>query len=155
MGYYVNRHICQNVLGWDREKCFSVKYAKGALKIASNTRIIQPRTNFSICIFKMSLATKQKRKHIKPKGQKVKLFRANDPLVSVLMWGVNHSVSTGFNCTLAVTIPWSHQSSCPSVFSVCYTRCCCGLTYVWTCSFRTLPTSPSTPCRFAPVFILG
>lgn len=34
--------------------------------------------------------TKTKKKHFV--SQKVKLFRASDPLLSVLMWGVNHSV---------------------------------------------------------------
>ena len=37
--------------------------------------------------------TKTKKKHFV--AQKVKLFRASDPLLSVLMWGVNHSVSGG------------------------------------------------------------
>lgn len=36
--------------------------------------------------------TKTKKKHFV--AQKVKLFRASDPLLSVLMWGVNHSVRT-------------------------------------------------------------
>ncbi|GAA6098618.1 phosphatidylinositol 5-phosphate 4-kinase type-2 alpha isoform X1 [Tachysurus ichikawai] len=35
--------------------------------------------------------TKTKKKHFMP--QKKKLFRSSDPLLSVLMWGVNHSVS--------------------------------------------------------------
>lgn len=35
--------------------------------------------------------TKTKKKHFV--AQKVKLFRASDPLLSVVMWGVNHSVS--------------------------------------------------------------
>ncbi|KAI4562215.1 hypothetical protein MJT46_011177 [Ovis ammon polii x Ovis aries] len=34
--------------------------------------------------------TKTKKKHFV--AQKVKLFRASDPLLSVLMWGVNHSM---------------------------------------------------------------
>lgn len=34
--------------------------------------------------------TKTKKKHFV--AQKVKLFRSSDPLLSVLMWGVNHSV---------------------------------------------------------------
>lgn len=41
--------------------------------------------------------TKTKKKHFV--AQKVKLFRASDPLLSVLMWGVNHSVSLGFLLT--------------------------------------------------------
>lgn len=45
---------------------------------------------------KMSVPTtglsKLKKKHIRVKHQKVKLFRANEPLLSVFMWGVNHTV---------------------------------------------------------------
>lgn len=41
----------------------------------------------------MSVAAKLKKKHVRVKHQKVKLFRANEPLLSVFMWGVNHSVS--------------------------------------------------------------
>lgn len=36
---------------------------------------------------------KIKKKHIRVKHQKVKLFRANEPLLSVFMWGVNHSIN--------------------------------------------------------------
>lgn len=36
--------------------------------------------------------SKLKKKHIRVKHQKVKLFRANEPLLSVFMWGVNHTV---------------------------------------------------------------
>lgn len=36
--------------------------------------------------------SKLKKKHFKLKHQKVKLFRANEPLLSVFMWGVNHTV---------------------------------------------------------------
>lgn len=38
-------------------------------------------------------STKCKKKHFKPKHQKSKLFRANEPLLSVLMWGVNHTIN--------------------------------------------------------------
>lgn len=38
-------------------------------------------------------STKCKKKHFKPKHQKSKLFRANEPLLSVFMWGVNHTVN--------------------------------------------------------------
>lgn len=41
--------------------------------------------------------SKLKKKHIGVKRQKVKLFRANEPLLSVLMWGVNHTVCIHFN----------------------------------------------------------
>jgi len=38
-------------------------------------------------------STKCKKKHFKPKHQKSKLFRANEPLISVFMWGINHTVN--------------------------------------------------------------
>lgn len=41
--------------------------------------------------------SKLKKKHFRVKHQKVKLFRANEPLVSVFMWGVNHTVSSFAN----------------------------------------------------------
>lgn len=34
-----------------------------------------------------------KKKHFRVKHQKVKLFRANEPILSVFMWGINHTVS--------------------------------------------------------------
>jgi len=37
---------------------------------------------------------KSRKKHFKK--QKQKLFRANEPFISVFMWGVNHSVSFVF-----------------------------------------------------------
>ncbi|XP_037075422.1 phosphatidylinositol 5-phosphate 4-kinase type-2 alpha-like [Pollicipes pollicipes] len=40
-----------------------------------------------------AFGSKFKKKHIRPKHQKVKLFRANEPLLSVLMWGVNHTIN--------------------------------------------------------------
>lgn len=45
--------------------------------------------------------TKTKKKHFV--AQKVKLFRASDPLLSVLMWGVNHSVSQSIQSLYAPT----------------------------------------------------
>lgn len=45
----------------------------------------------------MASKTKTKKKHFV--AQKVKLFRASDPLLSVLMWGVNHSVSAAARTT--------------------------------------------------------
>ncbi|XP_076328058.1 phosphatidylinositol 5-phosphate 4-kinase type-2 beta-like isoform X2 [Tachypleus tridentatus] len=36
--------------------------------------------------------SKFKKKHFKPKYQKTKIFRANEPILSVLMWGVNHTI---------------------------------------------------------------
>lgn len=38
------------------------------------------------------LKTKKKKK-FRVMSQKVKVFRSKDPLLSVLMWGVSHSVS--------------------------------------------------------------
>ena len=40
------------------------------------------------------MATQSKQKKLKGGRQKLKLFRANEPLKSVLMWGINHSVTT-------------------------------------------------------------
>ncbi|KFM82830.1 Phosphatidylinositol-5-phosphate 4-kinase type-2 alpha, partial [Stegodyphus mimosarum] len=37
--------------------------------------------------------SKVKKKHFKPKHQKAKVFRANEPLLSVFMWGINHTIS--------------------------------------------------------------
>ncbi|XP_063707045.1 phosphatidylinositol 5-phosphate 4-kinase type-2 alpha [Culicoides brevitarsis] len=34
-----------------------------------------------------------KKKHFRVKHQKVKLFRANEPLLSVFMWGINHTIN--------------------------------------------------------------
>lgn len=36
--------------------------------------------------------SKLKKKHFRVKHQKVKLFRANETILSVFMWGVNHTV---------------------------------------------------------------
>lgn len=40
------------------------------------------------------MATQSKQKKLKGGRQKLKLFRANEPLKSVLMWGINHSLTT-------------------------------------------------------------
>ncbi|XP_071522955.1 phosphatidylinositol 5-phosphate 4-kinase type-2 alpha isoform X2 [Panulirus ornatus] len=40
-----------------------------------------------------SLSSKLKKKAVRVKHQKVKLFRANEPFLSVFMWGVNHTSS--------------------------------------------------------------
>jgi len=47
------------------------------------------------CNLAATIASKTKKKHFV--SQKVKLFRASDPLLSVLMWGVNHSVTVTFS----------------------------------------------------------
>ncbi|CAG7836574.1 unnamed protein product, partial [Allacma fusca] len=40
-----------------------------------------------------SMTSKLKKKRIRVKHQKVKVFRANEPLLSVFMWGVNHAIN--------------------------------------------------------------
>ncbi|XP_011503789.1 PREDICTED: phosphatidylinositol 5-phosphate 4-kinase type-2 alpha [Ceratosolen solmsi marchali] len=37
--------------------------------------------------------SKLKKKHFRVKHQKVKVFRANEPLLSIYMWGVNHTIN--------------------------------------------------------------
>lgn len=39
------------------------------------------------------MATHSKQKKVKGGRQKLKLFRSNEPLKSVLMWGVNYSLT--------------------------------------------------------------
>ncbi|XP_014674644.1 PREDICTED: phosphatidylinositol 5-phosphate 4-kinase type-2 alpha-like [Priapulus caudatus] len=39
------------------------------------------------------MATQSKKKHIKAVSQKKRLFRANEPLLSVFMWGINHTIN--------------------------------------------------------------
>ena len=41
-----------------------------------------------------NMSAKLKKKAVRVKHQKVKLFRANEPFISVMMWGVNYSVSS-------------------------------------------------------------
>lgn len=41
----------------------------------------------------MSATAKQKRKNFKSIQPKMKLFRAKEPLLSVFMWGINHSIN--------------------------------------------------------------
>lgn len=43
------------------------------------------------------MSTKQKTKKVKAVQQKKKLFRANEPVLSVFMWGVNYSVSDQYS----------------------------------------------------------
>ncbi|RWS17383.1 phosphatidylinositol 5-phosphate 4-kinase type-2 alpha-like protein [Dinothrombium tinctorium] len=37
--------------------------------------------------------SKLKKKYLKPKHQKAKVFRASEPLLSVLMWGINYTIN--------------------------------------------------------------
>lgn len=41
-----------------------------------------------------------KKKHFRVKHQKVKLFRANEPMLSVLMWGINHTINELSHCAV-------------------------------------------------------
>ena len=43
-----------------------------------------------------SHAKTKKKKNFKVMSQRVKVFRSKDPLLSVLMWGVSHSVGIRF-----------------------------------------------------------
>lgn len=57
----------------------------------------------------MSLPTsiglsKLKKKHFRVKHQKVKLFRANEPFLSVLMWGINHTINELMHVTIPVML---------------------------------------------------
>lgn len=63
--------------------------------------------------------TKTKKKHFV--AQKVKLFRASDPLLSVVMWGVNHSVSHIFSVSVMTRESKLMSPSsfwCPTLFEV-------------------------------------
>ena len=50
----------------------------------------------------MASDTKQKKKlnKLKPVPQKLRLFRAKEPVLSVFMWGINHTVSTNM-CSIS------------------------------------------------------
>lgn len=48
--------------------------------------------------------SKLKKKHFRVKHQKVKLFRANEPILSVLMWGVNHTINELSHVTIPVML---------------------------------------------------
>ena len=51
----------------------------------------------------MSLST-TKTKHIKVKHPKRKLYRSSDPLLSVFMWGINHTVRELTHISIPVTL---------------------------------------------------
>ncbi|XP_017781961.1 PREDICTED: phosphatidylinositol 5-phosphate 4-kinase type-2 alpha [Nicrophorus vespilloides] len=48
--------------------------------------------------------SKLKKKHFRVKHQKVKLFRANEPFLSVLMWGINHTINELMHVTIPVML---------------------------------------------------
>ncbi|KAK5638652.1 hypothetical protein RI129_012947 [Pyrocoelia pectoralis] len=48
--------------------------------------------------------SKLKKKHFRVKHQKVKLFRANEPLLSVFMWGINHTINELMHVTIPVML---------------------------------------------------
>ncbi|VVC98480.1 unnamed protein product [Leptidea sinapis] len=65
--------------------------------------------------------SKLKKKHIRVKHQKVKLFRANEPLLSVFMWGVNHTINELSHVTIPVMLEnmpshFKVKEYCPLVF---------------------------------------
>ena len=69
-----------------------------------------------------SHAKTKKKKKLRVMSQKVKVFRSKDPLLSVLMWGVSHSVSTRFaNLLLKPTLVKSKASA--GMFSCRSTNC--------------------------------
>lgn len=49
-----------------------------------------------------------KKKHFRVKHQKVKLFRANEPILSVFMWGINHTVCLYILPYIPICIDNSH-----------------------------------------------
>ena len=53
---------------------------------------------------KKTMDLKLTKKKFKAKSQKVKLFRSNDPLYSVFMWGLNHTVSASTISVYSLTI---------------------------------------------------
>lgn len=83
--------------------------------------------------------TKTKKKHFV--AQKVKLFRASDPLLSVLMWGVNHSVS--MTSDLALRDPGDPRGAVMvqqlvirgvqtfGVISLSLARVCCSVSFLY------------------------
>ncbi|KAJ8917266.1 hypothetical protein NQ315_002283 [Exocentrus adspersus] len=52
----------------------------------------------------MSSSSKLKKKHFRVKHQKVKLFRANEPFLSVFMWGINHTINELMHVTIPVML---------------------------------------------------
>lgn len=59
-----------------------------------NLRAIQQKHthNYKMSSGSSSIPRMIKKKHFRVKHQKVKLFRANEPILSVFMWGINHTV---------------------------------------------------------------
>lgn len=47
--------------------------------------------------------SKPKKKAFKPKQQKKRFIRSKDPILAVLMWGIEHSVSRN---SFVVMFPW-------------------------------------------------
>ena len=69
------------------------------------------------------------KKHFKAKQQKKRVFRSKDPILAVLMWGVQHSVRKiaisayiiihVHVCYVQVTIKYCHSH----LLSMCYSTC--------------------------------
>lgn len=106
---------------WAGGRCASFK-GRHAVGIIAQSAINQPvflkMASASSIAASIASKTKTKKKHFV--AQKVKLFRASDPLLSVVMWGVNHSVSQTVHCHW-----WSTVMS-PSIFwcSTLRLTCC-------------------------------
>ena len=64
-------------------------------------------------------ALKLKKKNVRVKHQKAKLFRANEPLLSVFMWGVNHSVSISLLMTHFLVIRKDRGTTFVNIFGFC------------------------------------
>lgn len=62
-----------------------------------------------IVIFMLLFRKMIKKKHFRVKHQKVKLFRANEPILSVFMWGINHTVSQSIFATISYFYPRTGQ----------------------------------------------
>ncbi|KAH7966528.1 hypothetical protein HPB49_017224 [Dermacentor silvarum] len=60
-------------------------------------------------------SSRLKKKHFKPKHQKAKLFRANEPLLSVFMWGVNHTARDALSAVRSRHRPRCPQSARPQL----------------------------------------
>lgn len=105
--------------------------------------------------------SKLKKKHIRVKHQKVKLFRANEPLLSVFMWGVNHTVNFIFfvyraNKIASVVNPRARQAnricvdyyrvSCNSIMSFPFRLDCCGFA-VFTFALDAYQKFANSNCR--------
>ena len=59
------------------------------------------------------------KKHFKAKHQKKRVFRSSDPILSVFMWGVNHTVSIIFYGTCMHSISHLHHAASCVYVNLC------------------------------------